>query len=422
MEILIAGAGIGGLTAALTLHRIGVSATVIEAVREIRPLGVGINVLPHGVAVLSELGLDERLAATAIATCAIEYRTEFGQLILSDPRGRHAGFPWPQYSIHRGHLQMLLLEAARERLGPDRILTGHALEAFTQNESGVVAHVRRRADDTCIALRADALVGADGLHSRVCALLHPEAPPLRFSGVMMWRGAVEWEPFLDGETMVIAGHHDRKAVIYPMSREAVDCGRSLVNWVAEIRVREGEQFDRADWNRPGHGDEFASAFSDWRFDFLDVPALFRATERIFVYPMVDRDPLPEWGFGRVTLLGDAAHPMYPIGANGASQAILDADALATALAQAGSLESGLRAYERERLPTTADIVLSNRQKGPERVLQLARERIRGPADSVADLISQDELDAITFDYRKLAGFDIESLKRRASATRDQGRP
>jgi 2-polyprenyl-6-methoxyphenol hydroxylase-like FAD-dependent oxidoreductase len=422
MEILIVGAGIGGLTAALALHRISISATVIEAVREIRPLGVGINVLPHGVAVLSELGLDDRLAATAIPTRAIEYRTEYGQLILSDPRGRHAGFPWSQYSIHRGHLQMLLLEAARERLGPHRILTGHALESFTPDDSSVTAQVHRRADNTRIAVRADAMIGADGLHSRVCALLHPKAPPLRFSGVMMWRGAVEREPFLDGETMVIAGHHDRKAVIYPMSREAADRGRALVNWVAEVRIGESEHFDRADWNRPGHVDEFAASFADWRFDFLDVPALFRSTDRIFVYPMVDRNPLPEWGRGRVTLLGDAAHPMYPIGANGASQAILDADALATAIAQAGNLEAVLRDYERQRLPTTGEIVLSNRQKGPERVLQLARERIRGPSDTVSDLISQDELDAITFDYRKLAGFDIEALKRRASAARGQGRP
>jgi 5-methylphenazine-1-carboxylate 1-monooxygenase len=415
MEVLLAGAGIGGLTAALTLHRTGVSATVVEAAREIRPLGVGINVLPHGVAVLSELGLEDRLAATAIPTRAIEYRTQFGQLILSDARGRHAGFPWPQYSIHRGHLQMLLLDAARERLGPDRILTGHALEDFSQDDTGVTARLRRRSDDASVTIRAEALVGADGLNSRVCALLHADAPRPRFSGVMMWRGAVERDPFLDRETMVIAGYHDRKAVVYPISREAADRGRSLVNWVAEIRVGEEEQFDRADWNRPGKVDEFVAHFEDWRFDFLDVPALFRATDKIFLYPMVDRDPLPAWRSGRVTLLGDAAHPMYPIGANGASQAILDADALAAALAADGNVQAALTEYERQRRPMTSQIVLSNRAKGPERVLQLAHERIRSASDSVAEFIRQDELDAITMEYRKLAGFDMEGLRRRASA-------
>jgi len=313
---------------------------------------------------------------------------------------------------------MLLLEAARERLGPERILTGHAFEDFSQDGSGVTARLRRRSDDSSVTIRAEALIGADGLNSRACALLHEDAPRPRFSGVMMWRGAVERNPFLDGETMVIAGHHDRKAVVYPMSREAADRGRSLVNSVAEIRVGEEQQFDRADWNRPGKVDEFVAHFEDWTFDFLDVPALFRATDKIFVYPMVDRDPLAGWRKGRITLLGDAAHPMYPIGANGASQAILDADALAAALVAAhGDIEKALTDYERQRRPVTGQIVLSNRAKGPERVLQLAHERIRSPADCVAKLIRQDELDAITLEYRKLAGFDIEKLRRRASAMR-----
>jgi 5-methylphenazine-1-carboxylate 1-monooxygenase len=417
MELLVVGAGIGGLTAALKLQRLGLSVTVVEAAAEIRSLGVGINLLPHGAAVLWELGLGGRLGEVAIETRAIEYRTRYGQLILADPRGRHAGFPWPQYSIHRGELQTILLEAARARLPAGRIRTGLQLEGFEQDREGVTARLRRRADGAAILLRADALIAADGIHSRVCAGLYPGPGGLRFSGVMMWRGAVETTPFLGGDTMVIMGPHHNKAVIYPISRAAAARGRSPVNWTAEIRVGEDRPYEREDWSRRASAEEFAPYYEDWRFDWLDVPALFRATPQIFVYPMVDRDPLPRWSFGRVTLLGDAAHPMYPIGANGASQAILDADALGGAFAEHGTdVVAALATYEERRRPATAQVVLGNRAKGPERVLMLADERVRGPADDVAKLIGRDELDAITLDYRRLAGFDLETLRRRAAAT------
>jgi 2-polyprenyl-6-methoxyphenol hydroxylase-like FAD-dependent oxidoreductase len=415
MHILIAGAGIGGLTAALALERRGIRATVVEAASRIEPLGVGINLLPHGAAVLWELGLGPGLEATGIRTRAIEYRTRFGQLVLSDPRGLHAGFPWPQYSIHRRELQLLLYRAALSRL-PGRVLTGLRLDGFEQDSDGVTARLTRREDGAATTLRADALIGADGIHSTVCRLLHG-AIPLGFSGTMMWRGCVEQPPFLDGETMIIAGHHATKAVIYPISREAASRGRSLVNWAAELEVGQDTSYEREDWNRPGDPDEFVPRFEGFRFDFLDVPALFRATPRIFVYPMVDRDPLPRWGEGRVTLLGDAAHPMYPIGANGASQAILDADALARALGESGGdLPERLAGYEAVRRPATAQVVLSNRAKGPERVLVLAHERVRGPEDDVTRLIGREELDAITMEYRRVAGFDLDALKRRHAGT------
>ncbi len=415
MECLVVGAGIGGLTAALKLHQLGLNVTVAEAATDMRPLGVGINLLPHGVAVLAELGLEDRLAATGIATRAIEYRTKYGQLILSDPRGRDAGFPWPQYSIHRGHLQMMLLEAARERIGSERIKTGLEFQDFDRDAHGIIAHFRRRPGGGVESLRAGALIGADGIRSRVCEVLVPAAPPLLFSGVMLYRGAVERDPFLDGRTMIIAGHHDCKAVIYPVSQEAATRGRSLVNWVAEIRVGKDKRYEREDWNRRASAEEFADHYQDWTLGFIDVAALFRSTPQIYVFPMIDRDPLPHWSFGRVTLLGDAAHPMYPIGANGASQAILDADVLAHALADFhGNIEDALSAYEARRLAPTAQVVLSNRAKGPERVLQLAHERIRGPEDSIAGIITREELDAITQDYQRVAGFDLETLRKRGA--------
>ncbi|MGD9941902.1 MAG: flavin-dependent oxidoreductase [Burkholderiaceae bacterium] len=416
MNILIAGAGIGGLAAAIKLHRLGLRVTVVDAAKELKPLGVGINLLPHGAGVLYQLGLGAGLEATGIQTRAVEYRTEFGQLILSDPRGRHAGSPWPQFSIHRGELHGLLLRAARDELPDGHVITDHRIEGFEQPDGGPVVALLRRSDGTPVRRETDVLIGADGIHSAVCRQLHPYSGTLAFSGTMMWRAAVEAEPFLDGETMVIAGHHDRKMVIYPISREAYDRGRSLINLTAEIHIGKEASYLPEDWNRPAVIDEFIGEFESFRFDFIDVPALFRASRNVFVYPMVDRDPLPHWGRGRVSLLGDAAHPMYPIGANGASQAILDADALEAAFREAGldDAERALRLYEERRLPATARVVASNRAKGPEAVLQLARERVKSARDDVRALISQDEIDAITLGYQKVAGFDHATLADRAA--------
>jgi 2-polyprenyl-6-methoxyphenol hydroxylase-like FAD-dependent oxidoreductase len=417
MNILIAGAGLGGLAAALKLHRLGLRVSVIDAVQDLRPLGVGINLLPHGAAVLYELGLGDRLAETGIQTRAVEYRTQYGQLILRDPRGLHAGSPWPQYSIHRGQLHRILLDAVLAELPKGSVVTGHRVEGFDHLPRGGVAVRVRRFDNSLIELESDILIGADGIHSAVCRQLHPEESSLAFSGTMMWRGAVERDPFLDGETMVIAGHHDSKVVIYPISAEAQKRGRSLVNLTAEIHVGKQASYPREDWNRPAKVAEFIHAFQDWKFDFLDVPAMFFATRDLFVYPMVDRDKLPFWGQGGVTLLGDAAHPMYPIGANGASQAFLDVDALGKAFVETGLRDgpAALRLYEGRRLPAAARVVASNRSKGPEAVLQLARERIKGPNDDVRLLVSQEEIDAITTDYQKVAGFDAETLMGRKAA-------
>ena len=395
-KAIIIGAGIGGLTSALSLHAAGWTVEVYEAVTELAPLGVGINLLPHGSAVLHRLGLGDRLDDTGIRTRAIEYRTRFGQLIMTDPRGIEAGFDYPQYSIHRGQLQFLLLAAVRERLGHDSVRTGMPIHRYSQDAGQVTAHFAEG------RATGSVLIGADGIHSTVRRQLFPADGPPHYEGVMMWRGAHEQAPFGDGRTMMIAGNHDLKVVCYPISEAARRHGRALVNWVAEVRFDTPRPLNPGAWTRQGSR-EFIDRFAAFRNDVLDFTALFRATETIYEYPMIDRDPLPHWTDGRVTLLGDAAHPMYPIGANGASQAILDAEALAAAL-QRGDPLAGLAAYEAERRPTTTAVVLENRRYGPEKVLDLADARITGPDDRIEDLIPPEELEAVARDYRAVAGF------------------
>ena len=402
--IIVAGGGIGGLSAALALHARGVPVRVFEMARSVRPLGVGINLLPHSVRVLTELGLGDLLAATAIETAELVYVNKLGQRIWAEPRGRAAGYPVPQFSIHRGALQLLLLKAVRHRLGPAAVVTGSALHRFEALRSGVRCwFADRRREGASVEIDGRGLIGADGIHSTVRRQLYPEEGPPRFAGRLLWRAVTESAPFLGGRTMVMAGHASQKFVCYPISRDHLDRGRSLTNWIAELRV-EGDTPSRQDWSREVPKARFADAFAGWQFGWLDVPALIDGAERVFEYPMADRDPLPRWTFGRITLLGDAAHPMYPIGSNGASQAILDAAALAERVAGSGSLEDALAAYEADRREATAAIVLANRGNGPEQVMQLAEERAPGGFDRITDVIPTEELEAIAARYKRTAGF------------------
>ena len=413
MHVLIIGGGIGGLATALRLHKAGISATVFEAVPEIRPLGVGINMLPHATRELTELGLADRLEETGIRTRELIYANRHGQQIWQEDRGLHAGYNWPQYSIARGELQMLLLEAARERLGAERIIADRELTGFDEKDGKVTAHFRARSTgETLEPVSGDVLIGADGIHSLVRAHFYPDEGDPVWSERVLWRATTEGEPFLSGRSMVMAGHEDQKFVCYPISRAAEKQGRSLINWIAELWFRDRESWRREDWNRTTDISDFLPGFEDWDFGWIKVPDIIRGARTVYEYPMVDRDPLDRWTFGRVTLLGDAAHPMYPIGSNGASQAIIDGRFLALKLATIDDVGEALAAYEAERRPATNRIVLANRGNGPDQVMQLAEERAPDGFDDLHAVISPEELEATASQYKMIAGFDKDALNER----------
>ncbi|RJF98577.1 flavin-dependent oxidoreductase [Noviherbaspirillum saxi] len=409
MKVAIAGAGIGGLTLGLMLHERGIEVEIFEAVNEIKPLGVGINLLPHASQQLLQLGLEKCLAEKGIETSMLAYFNKFGQEIWREPRGRAAGYPFPQFSIPRGELQMALLDMAVQRIGASRIHAGHAFSSFEQATDKVVSRFLRRKDNSVVEVESDVLVGADGIHSSVRRFLYPTGDEARFSGRMLWRAVTESEPYMDGRSMFMAGHQDQKFVCYPISEPMRKNGRSLINWIAELRVPNGE-LPKTDWNRKVDKSVFEQPFQSWKWDWIDVPAVINGASEIYEFPLVDRDPLPRWTFGRVTLLGDAAHPMYPIGSNGSAQAILDARYLSDCLSADPNTPYALREYEAERLPRTAGIVLRNRMNGPEQVMQLAEERAPNGFRHVNDVISQDTLEAMSLRYKRLAGFDKDSLK------------
>src|SRR5690348_6970027 len=429
VKVIVVGAGIGGLSAALSLHAAGIEAIVIDSAAALRPLGVGINLMPHAVRELTELGLGGKLEATGIPTAEMVHFDRHGNRIWGFASGRNIGYHWPQYSIHRGELQMILLAAVRNRLGPGAVRTGTAFVSFAESSAGVTVRVRDRSSGTLRELRGDALVGADGLYSRVRAQLHPGEPPPRWGGVMMWRGVMEGAPFLTGRTVAVAGTNAAlKFVAYPISRQAERRGRALLNWVAEVKLPGRAalaSLDRngADWNREGRLGDVLPWFADWEFGWLDVPALITGAPRILEYPMVDRDPLPSWGSpgpGRVTLLGDAAHPMYPIGANGGSQAVLDARVLAWSLARAlsssGTPAEGLAAYESARRETVNAIVLACRDMPADRLLQTVSTRAPGGFGRIEDVLSTAELAAFDQAYRSTTLPDVAALNSRPSLT------
>lgn len=414
MTVLVIGGGIGGLSAALSLHAAGIEVEVFEQVSTIEALGVGINLQPNAVRELTELDLGPALAQVAIETSELHYYNKLGQLIWSEPRGLAAGYRWPQYSIDRGDLHMVLLAAVRERIGRDRIHTGHHLRSFTQDEGGVTAEfIDRSTGERLRSYRGTALVGSDGVRSVTRRQLYPEEGPPVSSGRIQWRGVIEAEPFLDGRTQVTIGSSQRRAVIYPMSRKVADRGRSLINWITVLGRQQATGVPGS-WDRSVPKERFFEHFKDWNFAWIPFADLICETEQIFEYPKDDRDPLPRWSFGRVTLLGDAAHPMRPIGSQAGSQAVVDARVLAWELARARSVEEGLLRYESARLPIMNKIILRNRELGPSIVMEIAEERAPNGFERIESVISRAELAEISESFKRAAGFDVQTLNERAS--------
>ncbi|WP_029057657.1 flavin-dependent oxidoreductase [Stappia stellulata] len=415
MTVVIAGAGVAGLTLALSLHQVGIPVRVFESVREIRPLGVGINLQPHAVRELDELGLLERLDAIGLRTREVAYFSTHGQPVWSEPRGMTAGYAWPQFSIHRGKLQMMLLDAVRERLGPDAVRCGAAVAAWRDAGDGVeIDLVDRTSGEGLGSVSGSVFVAGDGIHSSTRAALYPDEGLPVWGGIVMWRGITRGPRFLGGRTMAMAGCKPRKFVCYPIEDIELDDGSegSLINWIADLKLPADYLWRREDWNRPGDRADFLPKFENWQFDWLDVPAVIGAASEIFEYPMVDRDPLPRWTHGAMTLMGDAAHPMYPIGSNGASQAILDARVLTRELLAQGAGPAALAAYEAERREATAKIVLANRADGPDRILDIVEARAPDGFARIDDVLTHEERVGAAAGYKQVAGFSVEALNAR----------
>ena len=406
--VMIAGGGIGGLVTALTLHQIGVSCVVLEKVRAPGPLGVGINLQPNAVRELDELGIGAETLDT-IGVAAREWALVGlnGNVIHAEPRGLEAGYRWPQYALHRGRLHMLLLETFRARAGAAALRTDTEVTGYRQTARGGVTALLRTAqgeDEITGAL----LIGAEGIHSPIRAQMLPDQPPVHWGGAIMWRGTTRARPIRTGSSFVGLGTHAHRMVIYPISPPGPD-GLAEINWIAERSVEAGDGWQEAGWFRPVAVDSFAHHFDGFRYDWLDVPALLQGADTAYQNPMIDRDPIEGWIDGRVALLGDAAHAMYPTGSNGASQAVIDARVLGASLLAHGVTPEALAAYDARLAGPVGALVLRNRDAGPFGLLTLVEERCGGVFDEIDAVIPPGERDAFLAGYKDAAGFAREAL-------------
>jgi len=409
-HVLIAGGGIGGLAVALTLHQIGVPCTVFESVRDLKPLGVGINLQPNAVRELYDLDI----GADALDTVGVPVKEWAlvglnGNDIYSEPRGLLAGYDWPQYAVHRGRFHVLLYDLVRERIGADAVRLGARVTGYENGSDGTVTAVVEHADGSTSRETGTLLIGADGIHSAIRAQMHPDQPPIHWGGAIMWRGTTQAKPIRTGSSFVGLGTHKHRMVIYPISRPDPETGLATVNWIAEVTVDNSEGWRDSGWFKPVGIDAFAHHFDGWTWDWLDVPGLIRGADIAYQNPMIDRDPVPTWRDGPVALMGDAAHAMYPTGSNGASQAVVDARALGAAFIEHGVTPAALKAYDDALCGPVSEVVLRNRGAGPFGLLNLVDERCGGAFDDIDAVIPPEDRAAFMERYQSAAGFAKEKL-------------
>ena len=418
-QVIIAGGGIGGLVTALTLHQIGVASVVYEASREMRPLGVGINLQPNAIRELGDLGITaadlDRVGLPAREWALVGLN---GNDIYSEPRGTVAGYRWPQYAAHRGQFHMLLFDTVVKRLGADAVRLGSRVTGYVKSADGITAWIEH-ADGTRSEDRGALLIGADGIHSAIRATMHPAQPPIHWGGALMWRGTTWARPTRTGASFIGLGTHRQRVVIYPISKPDLVTGLSMMNWIAEVTMDNAEGWKQQGWFRQVETSAFVHHFDGWVWDWLDVPAMIRSSDGAFENPMIDRDPVSTWRDGPVALLGDAAHAMYPTGSNGASQAIIDARELGAAMIAHGVSEAALEAYDDKLCGPVSQLILLNRGAGPFGLLNLVDERCGGTFDDIDAVIAPAERAAFMAGYKAAAGFAIETLNA-AAPTISQG--
>lgn len=408
-RVIIAGGGIAGFTMALTLHQIGVPCLVIEQVEKIRPLGVGINLQPNAIRELHDLGFTGA-DLDAIGVPAREWALVGmnGQEIYAEPRGTHAGYHWPQYAAHRGKFQMMLYERFRSLAGEEAIRLGSRVTGYEVQADGVVAAIIETPDGI-LWEKASLLIAADGIHSAIRAQMHPDQPPIHWGGAMLWRGTSLAKPVRTGSSFIGLGTHRHRMVIYPISAPDPETGLALINWIAEVTYDDVDHADRSSWFTRVEIEDFIHHFEDWTYDWLDVPALIRSADAAYENPMIDRDPVPFWVDGPVALMGDAAHPMYPTGSNGASQAIVDARVLGAQFLEHGVTATALAAYDAQLCQPVSEVVLRNRGAGPFGLLNMVNDRCGGVFDDIDEVIPGAERAAFMARYKAAAGFARDTL-------------
>lgn len=408
-HVLIAGGGIGGLSLALTLQQIGVRCTVFESVRQLKPLGVGINLQPNAVRELFDLGFTatdmDKVGVPAKEWALVGMK---GQEIYSEPRGNYAGYNWPQYAVHRGAFHMALYHRFIEIAGPDAFRTGCRATGYEKSADGTVTLILDTAEGE-IREVGDLLIGADGIHSAIRSQMHPKQPDIHWGGAVMWRGTTVAKPVRTTSSFMGLGTHKHRMVIYPISHADPETGLALINWIAEVTYDDPSEHETMGWFRQVGTEDFIRHFEDWTYDWLDVPALIKGADVAYENPMIDRDPVPTWVDGPVALMGDAAHAMYPTGSNGASQAIIDARTIGAKLLELGVTADALDAYNEKLCEPVSALILRNRGAGPFGLLNMVNDRCGGEFDDIDDVVPEAERRDFMAKYQAAAGFARDAL-------------